>query len=311
MANDHGETRKGTTMIPTASQVVEKLPRFFRRHKLVTGWMRLTGENPVQLVRIRDDYFGYADLSDGFLRLIVIDRGFEADFFTIADAILAGGGVFLDVGANYGRLSFGLGGRHDGSIDFHLFEPNPALAIAIRRTLALYPQMKCTLNEVAVTDRPGPVEFSINERQTGVSHVVEYGELKVPAVTLDAYLDEKAIPCVSLVKMDIEGYELRACMGAEASLRSRRIQALYFEYAEKHLIRVSEPAKVIAFLNSAGFTTCFCRASDYAPRSGASHTLAEGLRGHGLPLLPVQGHTRPPETDLLAVPHEHLIPLAG
>ena len=118
MANDHGETRKGTTMIPTASQVVEKLPRFFRRHKLMTGWMRLTGENPVQLVRIRDDYFGYADLSDGFLRLIVIDRGLEADFFTIADAILASGGVFLDVGANYGFLSFGLGGRHDGSIRF-------------------------------------------------------------------------------------------------------------------------------------------------------------------------------------------------
>lgn len=93
-----------------------------------------------------------------------------------------------------------------------------------------------------------------------------------------------------------QGYELRACMGAEASLRSRRIQAKYFEYAEKHLIRVSEPAKVIAFLNSAGFTTCFCRASDYAPRSGTSHTLAEGLRGHGLPLLPVQvtrGRRRP------------------
>jgi hypothetical protein len=35
------------------------------------------------------------------------------------------------------------------------------------------------------------------------------------------------------------------------------------------------------------------------------------LRGHGLPLLPVDGHVRPPETDLLAVPREHLIPLAA
>jgi hypothetical protein len=61
----------------------------------MTLWMKLTGESPVQLVRIRDNYFGYADLSDGFLRLIIIDQGFEADFFTIADAILAGGGVFL------------------------------------------------------------------------------------------------------------------------------------------------------------------------------------------------------------------------
>ena len=276
----------------------------------MTGWMKLTGESPVQLVRIRDNCFGYADLSDGFLRLIIIDQGFEADFFTIADAILAGGGVFFDIGANYGLLSFGLAGRHGASVIFYLFEPNPTLAVAMEQgSLALYPHMNCTLNEVAVMDRSGAVGFSINERQTGVSHIVENGELKVPAITLDAYLDEKAIPCVDLVKMDIEGYELCACMGAEASLRARRIQALYFEYAEKWLIRVSEPDKVIAFLVSVGFTTCFCRACDYVPRGGASHTLAKDLRGHGLPLLPVDGHVRPPETDLLAVPHEHLIPL--
>jgi len=95
MANDHNETREEQgLMLPTAAQVVEKLPRLLRRHKIMTGWMRLTGENPVQLVRIRADSFGYADLSDGFLRLIVIDQGFEADFFAIADAILAGRGCF-------------------------------------------------------------------------------------------------------------------------------------------------------------------------------------------------------------------------
>jgi hypothetical protein len=53
------------------------------------------------------------------------------------------------------------------------------LAVAIKHTLALYPKMKCTLNEAAVMDRSGAVGFSINERQTGVSHIVENGELKV------------------------------------------------------------------------------------------------------------------------------------
>jgi hypothetical protein len=37
-------------MLPTAAQMIEKLPRFFRRHKIMTGWMELTGESPVQLV---------------------------------------------------------------------------------------------------------------------------------------------------------------------------------------------------------------------------------------------------------------------
>jgi hypothetical protein len=69
--------------------------------------MRPTGENPVHFVRIRDGHFGYADLSDV--------------------------GGFLDGGVYYGLLSFGLGGLHGGSIDFHLLEPNPTLTIAIRR----------------------------------------------------------------------------------------------------------------------------------------------------------------------------------
>jgi hypothetical protein len=43
-------------MLPTAAQVLG-------RHRLV----RLPGESPVHLARIRGDYFGYAKLSDGFL----------------------------------------------------------------------------------------------------------------------------------------------------------------------------------------------------------------------------------------------------
>jgi hypothetical protein len=99
-------------MFPTAASITEKLPRALRRHRLMMAWMGLTGEPKLQLVRIRDESFGYADMSDGFLRLIVIDKGFEKGFFAIADPILTNGGTFFDVGANHGLLSFGLAGRH-------------------------------------------------------------------------------------------------------------------------------------------------------------------------------------------------------
>jgi hypothetical protein len=74
-------------MFPTAASITEKLPRTLRRHRLMTAWMALTGEPTLQLVRIRDASFGYADMSDGFLRLIVIDQEFEKDFFRIADSM--------------------------------------------------------------------------------------------------------------------------------------------------------------------------------------------------------------------------------
>ena len=96
-------------MLPTAAKLFERLPRFLRRHRLMKGWLRVTGEDPLQLVRIRDDTFGYADMRNGFMRLIVIEDDFEKEFFSIADAFLERGGVFIDVGANHGLLTTRVG----------------------------------------------------------------------------------------------------------------------------------------------------------------------------------------------------------
>lgn len=301
------------SLLPTAAELTQRLPRFLRRHKLMKGWMALTGESPVQLVRVRDDIRAFADMSDGFLRLIPIEGGYDDDFFVVADRLLEEGGTFFDVGANFGLLSIGLAGRHGAAIDFHLFEPNPRLVDAIARSQQLYPAMRAAINRVAVADAPGEVRFSINDGQSGVSHISTGDEadgVAVPAITLDGYLAETGIRQVDMLKLDVEGFELAALRGAAEGLRSRRIRTVYFEYFEKYLVRVAPPEELIAFLTAHGFVTCFCRACDFAGRAAPSHTIARGHAGHGLPLLPVEGFNRPPMTDLLAIPAEHLAALA-
>jgi FkbM family methyltransferase len=295
------------TALPTAAAVVEWLPRPLRRHRLMTAWMRLTGEDPLQLVRIREGAFGYADMSDGFLRLIPIEGGYDPDFFRIADALLAGGGEFLDVGANYGLLSFGLAAKLAGSVRFHLFEPIPRLLQAIERTRALYPSMQASVTAAAVTDRDGEASFAVDEAQTGRSHLDPSGALKTQCLRLDTYLAEAGIVDVALLKLDVEGYELPALRGAAAAMERRAIKAIYFEYFEKFLVRVGPPADLIAYLDAAGYEVCFCRDYDLAVAGGATHTLATGLTGHGLPLTPVRGRPVPAMTDLFAAPKEHLV----
>jgi FkbM family methyltransferase len=287
----------------TAAALIERLPRPLRRHRLMTAWMRLTGEPALQLVRIRDKSYGYADMSDGFLRLIPIEGDYEKDFFAVADAVMASGGTFLDCGANHGLLSFGLAGRHGSKIDFHLFEPNPKLVRSIEKTKALYPGMRMTLNAVAVSEIEGVVSFAIEEVQTGQSHISAEGDgVEVPCITLDAYIEERQLPRVDLLKLDVEGYELAALRGAYRALQRRTIQAVYFEYFEKYLVRVSPPEELIRYLDTLGFEVCFCRPCDYEPRGGATHDYL------GLAMLPVAGHTRPAMTDLLAVHKECLTP---
>jgi FkbM family methyltransferase len=294
-------------LLPTAAELTERLPRPLRRHRLMTAWMRLTGEDPVQLVRIRDDAFGYADMSDGFLRLIPIEGAYDHDFFRIADALLENGGRFFDVGANFGLLSFGLDRKHAGKVEFHLFEPIPRLLRAIERSRALYPQMRMTVNAIAVADYDGETAFDVADEQTGRSHIDPAGALTTPVVKLDTYLADKAIDAVDFLKLDVEGYELSALRGAAEALTRRAVVAIYFEYFEKYLVRVAPPDELIAFLEAAGYEVCFCREYDLANADGASHTLAPGLAGHGLPLKPTRGYVRPAMTDLLAVPRERLV----
>jgi len=296
-------------VLPTAAALVQKLPRPLRRHRLMTAWMRLTGEDPLQLVRIRGDALGYADMRDGFLRLIPIDGDYDADFFRIAEALLAGGGDFLDVGANYGLLSFGLASTLADRVRFHLFEPIPRLVASIEKTRTLYPAMQARVNAAAVADYDGEAAFDVAEEQTGRSHIDPAGALKTRCLKLDSYLRDHDINEVALLKLDVEGYELPALRGTAAALARRAIKAIYFEYFEKYLVRAGPPGELIAFLDDAGYEVCFCRRCDLDHTGGATHTLANGCPGHGLPLAPVRGRPLPPMTDLFAAPRERLIAL--
>jgi FkbM family methyltransferase len=294
-------------MIPTAARLFEKLPRPLRRHRLMKAWMRLTGEDPLQLVHIWDGARGYADMSDGFLRLIVIEGDYEKDFFRIAHALLQDGGEFLDVGANHGLLSFGLARKLGQRIRFHLFEPNPKLLESIEKSRKLYPSMRAEINPVAVCDEDGTICFEVQSEQTGASHITKSGGVRIRSIRLDTYLRGKGVDCVDLLKLDIEGYELTALRGAEAALTNRSVRAIYFEYFEKFLVRVAPPSSLIEFLDSLSYEVCFCRSSDLKGREASQRvTLRDGLPGHGLPLLSVRGQQIPAMTDLLAVPRENL-----
>ena len=295
-------------MIPTAAGLFEKVPRILRRHSLMKAWMRLTREDPLQLVHIRDNARGYADMSDGFLRLIVIEGDYEKDFFRIADALLEEGGEFLDVGANHGLLSFGLARKLDQRVRFHLFEPNPKLLESIEKSHKLYPSMRAEINAVAVCDEDGTISFEVQSDQTGASHITKDGGIPIRSMRLDTYLLDKGVGRVDLLKLDIEGYELAALRGAELALKNQSIKAIYFEYFEKFLVRVAPPSKLIEFIDSLSYEVCFCREADLIKQGDAPKvTVRQGLPGHGLPLLPIAGRRVPSMTDLLAIPKENLV----
>jgi methyltransferase FkbM-like protein len=166
------------------------------------------------------------------------------------------------------------------------------------RSAARYPFMHYTLNRVAVSDHSDGVSFLVNDWQSGASHITEQDGIQVPSITIDQYLNRANIDFVDLLKIDIEGYELSAIRGAKARLIARRIQAIYFEYFEKYLLRVAPPVELLTLLDDLNYEVCFCRENDLAARGGGSHTVRSDLPGYGIALRPIKGEVMPPMTDL-------------
>ncbi len=116
----------------------------------------------------------------------------------------------FDVGANAGYFSLLLASRCRSVL---AFEPDARNAGYLQRHLSINSIGNVEVVQAAVSDEVGMASFS---GDSYMGHIHTEGVRRVPTVVLDGY----ATP--DLIKMDIEGHELRALAGAKRILAERR-----------------------------------------------------------------------------------------
>jgi FkbM family methyltransferase len=129
--------------------------------------------------------------------------------------------IVLDVGANYGEVTFST--TYPAHTAIHLVEANPELVRLLQRTInesSLAPTM--SLHGCAASHEVGTVTLHITGDSSGFSSIVPDFEadraITVPARTIDSLVESK--PGSSLLfKIDVEGYELSVLRGMERLLR--------------------------------------------------------------------------------------------
>lgn len=141
--------------------------------------------------------------------------------------------LFIDVGANYGEIGFSR--RYTAEQKVIMFEPNPAVARCLRRSVASRPDSSAfTVLEAFLADIDRRLIFTIDKKWSGTSsaylkvedaaykgagtQITEHHE--VHAKRLSDCVPKSLWNGIMLMKIDVEGGEVPVLMGARDLLRA-------------------------------------------------------------------------------------------
>jgi len=124
---------------------------------------------------------------------------------------LAGGGVFLDIGANIGSYSFWVASL-DADVRVEAFEPDAELCDRLRfnlETNRLHHRVQ--VNNLALGSQRGTMYLKRGETNRGETQVVETaveGAVEIRMETLPGFLRVAGIDKITALKIDVEGHEV-------------------------------------------------------------------------------------------------------
>jgi FkbM family methyltransferase len=120
--------------------------------------------------------------------------------------------VFFDIGANVGFYSL-LASMLVGAGKVFSFEPLPRNISYLKRNLALNHASNVDVQALAISDKNGVGKFQV-EHENAEGHLSSEGDITVPVAAIDSLIREGKIHPPNYIKMDIEGAEYQALLGA-------------------------------------------------------------------------------------------------
>lgn len=191
---------------------------------------------------------------------------YEPGICNVVSKLLSPGDVFLDVGANYGLYSLIAAHIVGNTGRVIAFEPQKKLREFINNSLKINNFNNVDVSHYGLSD----IEYSgkllhpstTNDGQATLkisSNEKCFDSELIPIRTLDSFLKNSNINKISGLKIDIEGAELRALIGAMSIFsRNEHPKFVVFECIEKHLNRFEDSIDaLINFFNEINYTVMF------------------------------------------------------
>lgn len=235
---------------------------------LISNMRKMMGRSPAG-AEVETPYGKFTAESVATLRMAALKEPLQLNLMRYCFTSIDGVDGLIDVGANLGLYSIAAATtkpvRHVTA-----FEPSPDTFSELEANIALNrrPAVKVAAHNLAVSDGPGEVSFLRRGRFSPGNKVIAPGDesalamgeamVSIGCVRIDDLIDA-AGRRDSFLKMDVEGHEILAIKGAEATIANR------CAVAQIELLRgpPDNRAEVKAMMAALGFTFLF--------RCGADH----------------------------------------
>jgi FkbM family methyltransferase len=153
--------------------------------------------------------------------------------------------TIVDVGAHEGEYVKEIDRFFDARTTVHAFEPSPTAFARLREVRPA--RVRLLANALGLSDVLGVMTLhGVGQGDSGsflheegaplglLSQLAPSEHQTVPVDTLDAYAARTGIARIDLLKLDTEGHEARVLAGASALLDAGRIEAVQFEFGDRH-----------------------------------------------------------------------------
>lgn len=198
---------------------------------------------------------GYAitcELTDPVLRSLYYRGTYEPHITARISEALEPGDTFVDVGANVGHFTFLAAQIVGPAGHVHAIEASPETAGKLQRDVTANGlDSRVTVHNVAALDRADVVTIA-DVGKAYLRHIETDGDgVQVDAVRLDELLGGEH---PSVIKVDIEGADLRALQGMRGLFDDPRPRLVVVEAEDRNLVRFDDSVEALCvYMNELGY----------------------------------------------------------